>query len=1004
MSIRKDEAQLIITIDAKESVAYQKSVSESAQLIKNIKSAEVGTKEYNNALTAQKRISDELAKTDYNKLSLKNLQDRRKQLIELQRQLPQNVFAEQGFSRELQQVNNAMKQAVDRTRATTNALEGLSKSGFWSNIKTNILSIAGGFAIFEVAKRAISGLINVGKESLELFDKQAKADAQLKAAIKSTNGAAGRSFEQLKEQASALQQITLFGDEQTQQAQALLLTFTNVREEIFDRSIPAIQDYATAMGSDLKSASVQVGKALNDPIKGVTALGKAGVQFSEDQKSMIASLVESGDLAGAQTIILKELETQFKGSAEAAAKAGLGPYQQLSNRIGDVKDQFGLLVERGLKFALPFIEKVTVFIEKFVNTLVNGEKATGDMSGAVNFLVGVLKLLYNGFGIIKDIISAVITRFSSLFKIISDIPILGSGVKLLINVFKSLSDVVSNTAAVFAGLRAAIQQTFDNASNYIKTTLLTLQIFAKEAELLLSFKDDTKNRLKNEIKQLESLKADASKAGKTVGEAYRDAYTKQLTDEALAAKILKENSAKEAADRVGTRTIGDTEGETDESTSKKKKERREKEAKEEKTDYQKLLKERLELIDENFRKEQQIAEKNFLEGNITKDEYEKIALEQKRISLGNQLNLLKLLGQAETEEFRKKELEKIKIEQELEKQRQELSDQRIKERLELLQENAAQELRDNEVKFLEGLITEEEREQMRLEILRNTLNERLALLEAAGLQETDAYKKLIDEKIAADLDQKKKLEENEKRHQEIKKQLQELGNQTLSDSISFAIDLLGEDEQARKKNAGLIKAFETARVVISAQAEIADIFKSTAGLGPFGWALAGARAFLVGARSIAAISKIQSTKFALGGSLKDGMMFRGPKHSAGGIKLPTGDEVEGDEIIINARSSRAFLPQLNAINTYNGWGRRLFNLGGSINPNVTPSGIQGVPLSPAGSGQGIDAGMIRMFSDAVDKFVSVLPVALNNIRAIVVYSDIVEAGTAVNDVERASRF
>jgi phage-related minor tail protein len=136
-----------------------------------------------------------------------------------------------------------------------------------------------------------------------------KVQAQLAAALKSTGGAAGLTQEQLNDMAGALQKTTTFADDTISSAQALLLTFTKIGGDIFPEAIEAALDMSTALGTDLTSATQQLGKALNDPIKGISALGRAGVQFTEDQKGMIESLVDAGRVAEAQTIILGELET-----------------------------------------------------------------------------------------------------------------------------------------------------------------------------------------------------------------------------------------------------------------------------------------------------------------------------------------------------------------------------------------------------------------------------------------------------------------------------------------------------------------------------------------------------------------------------------------------------------------------------------------------------------------------------------------------------------------------
>lgn len=242
----------------------------------------------------------------------------------------------------------------------------------WSRLKK--IGAGGATAIAAGIGLGLNSLKNFASESLDLYDKQAKAEAQLKSTLISTNQAAGRSYEQLVAQASELQGVTLFGDEDTIGAQSLLLTFTKVREEIFDRSIPAIQDMATAMGTDLKSASIQVGKALNDPLKGISALSRSGVSFDESQKKVIKTLVETGEVAKAQTIILEALEEQFGGSAQAAAEAGTGGVTQFQNSIGDVKEEIGELIQGPFKTGLKIGNEFLQFFVKFLQVLQQSPK------------------------------------------------------------------------------------------------------------------------------------------------------------------------------------------------------------------------------------------------------------------------------------------------------------------------------------------------------------------------------------------------------------------------------------------------------------------------------------------------------------------------------------------------------------------------------------------------------------------------------------------------------
>ena len=174
--------------------------------------------------------------------------------------------------------------------------------------------------------------------------------AQLKAVLKSTGGAAGMSKKELTGLADALEKTTKFSAESTQAAESLLLTFTNIGKKTFPLATKTALDMATALGGDAASQSIALGKALNDPTKGITALSRVGVSFTEDQKAVIKKLQETGDMAGAQTVILKELEKEFGGSAEAAGKTFAGQLEILKNKFGAVTESLAT------KF-MPYLQK-----------------------------------------------------------------------------------------------------------------------------------------------------------------------------------------------------------------------------------------------------------------------------------------------------------------------------------------------------------------------------------------------------------------------------------------------------------------------------------------------------------------------------------------------------------------------------------------------------------------------------------------------------------------------
>jgi myosin heavy subunit len=257
----------------------------------------------------------------------------------------------------LKQIQKQRQAVGDLERATGRAQRNVGNyAEAWGRVGS-LFSRGLGFLGITAGLAGIKSFID---SSIEAFREQEKAVAQVKAGIEATGGAAGLSLRQLKEEATALQRETLFGDEEIlKNATAQLLTFTNITGENFKRTQAAALDLATRLDGDLKSASIQLGKALNDPVANLSALSRSGIQFSKEQKEVIKDLTETGRLAEAQTIILDELNKQYGGSAVAAANADAG-FTQLANSFGDVKEIVGQVIVEGLR---PLIRQLKEFFD-----------------------------------------------------------------------------------------------------------------------------------------------------------------------------------------------------------------------------------------------------------------------------------------------------------------------------------------------------------------------------------------------------------------------------------------------------------------------------------------------------------------------------------------------------------------------------------------------------------------------------------------------------------------
>jgi hypothetical protein len=220
-----------------------------------------------------------------------------------------------------------IKQGMNLVRgelAKVKADAAKSKGSLLSSASSELRSLLVGAGVVTAAAAGIRAIV---ANTLEAE----RAQAQLAAALKSTGGAAGLTVDELNAMADGLQKVSTYDDEAITGAQSLLLTFTKIGREVFPAALESVLNMSTALGTDLKSASLQVGKALNDPVAGLNALSRAGIQFTDDQEKMVKKMVKVGDVAGAQKLILRELETQFGGSAKAARNTLGGALQALGN-------------------------------------------------------------------------------------------------------------------------------------------------------------------------------------------------------------------------------------------------------------------------------------------------------------------------------------------------------------------------------------------------------------------------------------------------------------------------------------------------------------------------------------------------------------------------------------------------------------------------------------------------------------------------------------------------
>ena len=359
--------------------------------------------------------------------------------------------------------------AEDRASATL-ANFGRKAGGIGNTVKRSLKLAAAGIAA------AGAAAIAFGVSSVKSYQESENALAQLNAVLKSTRGIAKVSAKSAISLANSLQKVTRYSDEQVLSAENMLLTFTKIGKDVFPDTTKAVLDMSTAMGTDLKSTAIQVGKAMQDPVRGVTALQRVGVRLSDSQKELVKNLVATGKTAEAQKLILKELQTEFGGSAEAAGKTFAGQLDILKNQFDEVKESIGKTIVDAI---IPLMSKLAEFVasDQFQAWLARvNQWISVNLPLAINYVVNTLiPNLINIFNVVWPVIKTVVVWLGKFVNFLADhewavwafIGVLGAMKAAFV-----ITGVIARFRAGLAAARAAYALTSVVLSTPIAITIL----------------------------------------------------------------------------------------------------------------------------------------------------------------------------------------------------------------------------------------------------------------------------------------------------------------------------------------------------------------------------------------------------------------------------------------------------------------------------------------------------------------------------------------------------
>lgn len=373
-----------------------------------------------------------------------------------------------------------------------------------STLTVDVESRTSGFTRgLKVAAAGLAALATGAVLAFREFEEAENVLQQTEAVLRSTGGAAGVTAKEVADLADALSQKAGVDDEVIQAGQNMLLTFKNIRNEvgqgndIFNQASVAALDlaagFAAASGSEinLKSATIQLGKALNDPIAGMSALTRVGVQFSEQQQKQIERLVAHNDLMGAQKIILQEVTSQFEGSAEAQKTAS----GTLSVALENLGEKIGGVLAPAITFLIDGFMSLIKIIQSDVvpafqaaqEWLLNVWDAVKPVAEAVanvlspalqaawnvlrDRLIPALEKLWEAFGPILKILALAAVAFGTL--VVGQVLVLITALGHLIDWFAKLVDWVrENLAEPIVGAIQKVIGWIGNLIDWVKDRLV----------------------------------------------------------------------------------------------------------------------------------------------------------------------------------------------------------------------------------------------------------------------------------------------------------------------------------------------------------------------------------------------------------------------------------------------------------------------------------------------------------------------------------------------------
>ena len=313
----------------------------------------------NNDNVTKKNVSTQ---KDFEK-TLHTLVKANEKLIKQNKQLRKSIKNVKGATEENNEEQGFFEQRINSLNSKYG--KSIKQLAIWRN-----RLLIGAFAV-GIIKRSVGSLI-------QQYDVLIKSQKQINAVLNSTGHSAGILKEEINELVTSQSRLTGTHESLLNSAAAVLLTFTNIGSEAFPRALSASEDLVAIFGGDLRSAVIRLGKALNDPITGVGALKETGTSFTLQQREQIKVLQESGDILGAQAIILNQVEKETGKLGQKMRETPMGEFKLATLELQRAAENLGA----GLSLVVVGLTKTSTVVMPLIRSFNFLSEAMG------NFMFG----------------------------------------------------------------------------------------------------------------------------------------------------------------------------------------------------------------------------------------------------------------------------------------------------------------------------------------------------------------------------------------------------------------------------------------------------------------------------------------------------------------------------------------------------------------------------------------------------------------------------------------